>query len=505
MTEQRIAIIDIGSNSIRLVIYERTKAGAHRVIEGSKHPARLSEHIDAEGRLSQEAIDRLVETLTHFRMICSHHRTYTIRAVATAAIRNAVNRNFILETAERETGLRIELLSGEEEARYGFLGMANTLDIRDGFLVDIGGGSTEISLFRNRELIRSVSFPFGCVNLTKRFMEKGMMADAQLRSLETVVEEAVQQERWITGSPGLPLVAVGGTARAFAKIHQAKHQYPFQLTHNYTISDQAADQLFTVLQSLPIEKRKKFPGLSKDRLDLIVPGLAVLRTVFRVCRASEYLICGAGLRDGLFFASRFQGRPLLDNVLEYSANNLVALHPEAPLQHINHVNAISLKLFDSLASAYPFPERARVWIDTASMLFRIGASIDYYQYASHTFYLIVNSLLNGLSHRETILIAAVASFKNKSKARKQLAQYRQLLNDEDLDYIYRLGTILQLAIALDRGETQSLNRLAAELSGEMLLLKPLLVSGSIELERKEVDAIADDFEKVWGLLPSLIT
>ncbi|GGG20882.1 Ppx/GppA phosphatase family protein [Paenibacillus abyssi] len=503
MREQRIGIIDIGSNSIRLVIYERTTNGAHRVIEGSKRPARLSGEIDAGGNLSVHAIDNLVDILRHFRLICSHQHTYTIRAVATAAIRNAANRDDILNRLDKEAGLRVELLSGKEEAEFGFLGMINSMDIEDGFLVDIGGGSTEISLFRNRKLLRSVSFPFGCVNLARAFMDKGMMNDSSLQALELYVKEAFGQEPWIAENEGLPLVAVGGTARAFGKIHQAQHHYPFQQTHNYPIAKQSADSLFSALRSLPLDKRKKFPGLSKDRVDLIVPGLAVLRLILQGCKASEYIICGAGLRDGLFYTSRFTERPLLDDVLAYSVNNLCALHPEPPQQHISHVNVTAMMLFDTLSLRYPLPERSRSWMDAASMLFRIGASIDYYQYAKHSFYLIVNSHLNGLSHREILIVAAIASFRSKNKARQHLNDYKQLLESSDLELILRLGTLLQLAIALDRSEAQSLQRMRLEAVEDKLYIQPLLASDKLEVERKEVDALADDFNKVWGFIPVL--
>lgn len=503
MTEQRIGIIDIGSNSVRLVVYERTANGANRVADSSKRPARLSERIDEYGSLSETAIEELIDTLNHFTMICTHNHTSHIRAVATAAIRNAKNRSEILNRIQADTGLTIELLSGEEEASYGFLGMINSLNMRDGLLIDIGGGSTEVSLFRNRALVRSVSFPFGCVSLNKRFCTKGLLQDDDLKALETLVTEAVRNEAWIGESPGLPLVGVGGTVRALGKMHQAAYKYPFPQTHNYPITSEHTDELFHQMRKLPLDKRRKLPGLSKDRADVVVPGVAILRVLFRATKAAYYRICGAGLRDGLFHATRFPTHPKQGDVLKYSLTNLSALHPEAPKQHVKQVNRIALELYDVLNYVHRFPPQTRVLLDTSSQLFRIGASIDYYEYARHSFYLIINSQLNGLSHREVIMTAAIASYKSKGRARQHLSDYKELLNDSDLDVIYKLGALLQLSAALDRTETQAIGQMNALISGSQLFLRPIQPRGSLAVERREVKELTAEFKKLWGVSPSL--
>lgn len=504
MTEQRIGIIDIGSNSIRLVVYEQTESGAHRVIDGSKHPARLSEQIDEQGRIGAHTVTELIQILNRFRLLCINHKVGRIRTVATAAVRNAANGKEVITRLNAETGLGIEILSGEKEAELGFLGMINSMDVSDGFLIDIGGGSTELTLFRDRAIVQSVSFPFGCVNLTKRYSSKGMLGDEALGQLEKQVEEAAAREPWLRSAPGLPMVGVGGTIRAAGKIHQAVRKYPFPQTHNYAMEGAAIERLFDTLRKLPMDKRRKFPGLSKDRVDLIVPGMAILRALFRFVGASGYLICGAGLRDGLFFQASFPHRPRLDNIIGYSVNNLYALYPEAPLPHVNQVNRLALQVLDELGGQWQAPPRARTILDAASILYRIGASIDYNQFAQHTFYLITHSNLNGMSHREIMMTAAVASFKTRSRARRQLEPYNDLLSEEDLETVCRLGSLLLLAAALDRGQTQSISRLSSAVKDDVLRLQPLRASGSLALETREVDSIAKEFRKSWGLHPEML-
>lgn len=505
MKEQRIGIIDIGSNSIRLVIYERTVHGAHRVIDGAKRAARLSQQIDEHGNLGQKTIAQLVEILNHFRMICGLQHVGFIRAVATAAIRNAGNCKAVLAQLEAETELDIELLSGVEEAQYGFLGTMNSLDLENGCLIDIGGGSSEFSLFRGRKLLRTISFPFGCVSLAQRFTSGGLMDNEQMLALETYIRQAIDGEPWIRESGGLPLVAVGGTARAFGKLVQARQHYPLSQTHNYAVDGIAAEELLGMLAQMPLEQRKKFPGLSKDRADVIVPGLAVLNEIFRASGASSYLICGSGLRDGLFFSTRFPHQPLLQDVLTYSVGNLAALHPQAPHAHIQQVRQTAASLLSALADRGPLSERTSLYLDAAASLHRIGASIDSYRYESHTFYLIMNAPLNGLSHRELVMTAAIASYKTKKRLRQLILPYERLLEANDIQHTVRLGMLLQLAVALNRSETQSLRQLGISVEDGRLNLQPLLGSDELLLERQEVEALADDFSKAWGLTPVLYT
>lgn len=507
LTGQRIGIIDIGSNSVRLVVYERTDSGSHRVVDGSKRSTRLSGKMDDRGSLPQGDISELIDTLGHFKLICSNHGIRQIRAVATAAIRNAVNRDEILDRIEAETGLNIELLSGEDEAAFGFLGMINSLDVDQGYLIDIGGGSTEVSLFKNRELLQSVSFPFGCVSMNKRFDSRDGLPDEGLKTLETIVAAAIQEHPWLVETPGLPLIGVGGTVRALGKVHQAAIDYPFRQTHNYIIEKDGVDELFHTMRALPLDRRRKLPGLSKDRADVIIPGIAILRVVYRAISACHYRICGAGLRDGLFHSTRFPNRPMLSDPLAYSLKNLSLLHTEAPKQHVMQVNRLSMDLLDALKPSANTPlsssNEAERLLGAASQLHRIGASIDYYDYAPHTFYLIVHSQLNGMTHREIIMTAAIASFRSKGKAKTQTIPYRALVSEADLDTVCKLGMLLLLAAALDRSETQRIALLSISRQGTQLLLRPQSPRGPLAIERREVEELASEFKKHWELEPVL--
>lgn len=497
---RRIGIIDIGSNSIRLAIYELHESGAYRVIGEFKESARLSQRIGPDGGLPSAEIQNIVRMLSYFKRICDAHGVTEYRAAATAAIRNATNAREIADTLSKQSGFHIEVLSGEDEARLGFLGMIQTMDIPDGFLVDIGGGSTEISLFRNRRLLHSISFPFGAVNTTRKFAPNGEFQAEQLNGIRQMVQRAISEHSWIRQSPGLPLVGLGGGVRTLSKIDQRKRKYSLPTTHNYVVSPTDMDELAVWLPSLTGERRKKVDGLSKDRYDIIVPGVIILQTIFQATGALQYVVSGAGLRDGLFFESFCPPDTGHNHIAERSADHFLSLYSTAPKAHITRVNETALKLFDVLAQTklQPHDSKQRLCLSIASKLYRIGASVQYYQFPKHTFYMIAYTRIDGLTHRELLSCALMASYKAKNRTQHAVLQHKDIISDSDVEQICKLGTLVRLAIALDASETQALELESASIDGSSMNLH-LKRKHDPSAEYREVVGLQKEFKKIWGL------
>ncbi|KRF21308.1 Ppx/GppA family phosphatase [Paenibacillus sp. Soil787] len=493
-----IGIIDIGSNSIRLVIYEINAHGAYRVVSEHKDSARLSERIGSDGILHSKDIISIVPILSHYALLCKVHEVQTIRAVATAAIRNAANSAEIVRILQEQSGLHIEVLSGTEEARYGYLGVINSIDIRDGLIIDIGGGSTEVTLLRNRKLLHSVSFPFGAVNTTRQFMKNGNLTEQEMGDIRRMVEDAILAHPWIASSPNLPMIGLGGTIRTLGKISQKRNKHSLQLAHNYTLKPGELRDFLLLLSSMPLEKRKKMDGLSKERADIIVPGLIIMDTIFEAAGSSACMISGSGLRDGLFYETFDPKHPIKEDVLESSIHNLLLLHPNAAVKHVSHVDKFAMQLYHTITVPPETEDRSQKYLHTAALLHRIGASIHYYQYLKHTQYMMTGAHIDGLSHREIVICSFIATYKTKSRTQQQVLAYKDLLLESDAALIVKLGTLLKLAMALDHSETQPVQELQTTTTDSTLTLKLLCIHNPI-MELKELAAISKDFEKIWGL------
>lgn len=235
---EAIGIIDIGSNTLRLSVVEIRADGAYRVCYEAKAGLRLGARLSVAGALGPEAVEDTVHVITGFVQCAADWPVAEWVGVATAAVRQALNRDDFLRQVSMRTGIPLRVLTGEEEAALGFIGALNTLAERNGYLVDIGGASTEISRFADRRLIQSVSLPFGAVNAMAAFKLGARVGPGPLHALEEALERAAslaQADVWIGPQPDATLVGVGGTVRALAKMDRRGRNYPLEPTHNYLL------------------------------------------------------------------------------------------------------------------------------------------------------------------------------------------------------------------------------------------------------------------------------
>ncbi|NGM80963.1 Ppx/GppA family phosphatase [Paenibacillus sp. 7124] len=493
----RTGIIDIGSNSIRLVIYETTPEGGYRIIKECKYSARLSEKITIENRLERDALETIVPVLLQFKQVCRVFGAERIRAGATAAIRNASNSEEIASFLSEAASLPIEIISGQQEAYFGFLGVINAFDVQDGFVIDIGGGSTEITQFQNRRFRNSISFPFGAVNTNVAFSHGGNWSMEQVHRLENFVRERLESCEWLKSGKGLPLFGLGGTLRTLGKIDQKRKSYSLPNSHGYTLSTETVKRFMETLPAMPYDKRKNLEGLSKSRADIIVSGLIIFHTVYQYVGAGHALISGEGLREGMLHDLLEPGNPVRASALEYSLGTLQQLNQEASAEFLSQVLEHAQKLFTTLNGENDEKEMEML-IYVSVMLYRLGANINYYQSKRHTRYWLMNSPIRGLTHRQLVLCSMIASYSTKSRKQKLSADHKDILLPSDEERIHKLGSLVQLSAALDTGET-----------GIQQQIKPRLKGGSLEIELRvnerpllkleEIDNALKAFRNAWGL------
>ncbi|WP_322904657.1 hypothetical protein [Paenibacillus campi] len=297
----RLGVIDIGSNSIRLIIYEAGSDRTCRMVHKAKETVRLGVTRDEQGNMSEQDIQTVIPILQKFKSICAANRTEQIRAVATAAVRQSPNTEYITATWSRETGINVQILSGEQEAYYGFLGVTRSMPahVQEGFIVDIGGGSTEISYFKGEQLLHSTSLPCGAVNMTIQNGGRERWSESACQQLERKLLGMLEQYAWIGEHKGLPLIGLGGGIRALARMERERRHQLKPAGDPYEIEPDTIRFYADALASLSVEERIDQFELAADRADIIVAGTMILRTVFDHMDCSLLLASWRGLSDGL--------------------------------------------------------------------------------------------------------------------------------------------------------------------------------------------------------------
>jgi len=500
MTE-RIAIIDLGSNSARLIIMHTYVNGAYNLVYHQKETVRLSEGMGKNAMLTLEAMKRAIDTLKIFSHMCQLFEVSEIIGVATAAVRNADNGESFLQLIAAETGITLKVISGTDEAYLGFSGVINTLDITDCILFDLGGGSTELTLIKNRQPVDAVSLPFGAVNLTERFGTQDEVSAKKLYDLSTHIMQELNKVSWLK-ELNLPLAGVGGTARNIAKMDQKRKNYPFNKVHNYRLGSLSFLNLWQALTAATVKQRAKFAGLSKERSDIIIAGTTIVKNLFDITNASRLIISGCGVREGLFlqhYLTRMNQPLIIDNILEHSTQNMLLFY-KANVSHANHLAYLTEAMFTGWQELHDLDPRDQELLRVASLLHDIGITINFYDHTRHGAYLVENARLFGLSHREQMLAAVIVAWHNGPSAKYIRNKfYSEFLDESDWQKARKLALLLALAETLDTTQMGLVKKLRATSGDGQAHLSLTVDPRTASIELAEVQQHRKWFKKEFGL------
>jgi exopolyphosphatase / guanosine-5'-triphosphate,3'-diphosphate pyrophosphatase len=500
-----VAVIDLGSNSWRLVVFTYDASGTARWWKRTDElyeTVRIGAGLAATGRLSEEAIERGMETLAVFERfsVANGLARRDVFAVATSAIRDASNRDEFLARAHEQIGLPIEVVSADDEARYGYVAAVNTTTLTDGVVLELGGGSMQLVNVADRLANELASFELGAVRMTERFLPgDGPARKKDLARLRAYVRETLGELDWLH-APRPRLVGIGGAVRNLAAAAQAA-EGPIDLgIQGFVITPEAMSALVKRLAAMPASERGTVLGIKPERGDIILAAAVVLETVVELGGFDGLEVTEAGLRDGVFLARVLLkgGEPLFDDVREAAVRNL-AIQYESDLAHVEHVAMLSLQMHDSLAKQRLFKpkpgERELLW--AAAMLHDVGMTISYDDHHKHSRYLILGAELPGFDPRERMLIAQMSRYHRKGIPK--LGVLGALAEPGDEDLLDRCSVILRLAEHLERGRDQSVSHAKLRANGHGVDLH-LEAEGDLMLPRWSVERYGDGeaFRRVFG-------
>ena len=530
MTGERVAVIDIGSNSARLALLEVYPDRAFKLVDELRETLRLGEQLDADGNLTPEAIDRTLEISRVLARFCTAHRVTHVIGVATSALRRAVNGPAIVDRIQSETGLRVNIISGDEEAHYDYVAAVNSSAVADCVAVDIGGGSVQIVRAQERVATHKISLPLGSITLTTAHLNRDKPGNKQLRALEKHIARSLRPLDWLDGhntaaaktknggprdrgpagsarelaSNGKPvLIGIGGTVRNIAKIFRRQTGYPLDLLHGMILPIDAVEEIYAMLRKLTLAERRKVPGLSTKRADIIVAGAAVVCGLARTIGADSLVISGRGLREGLFFNHVLGGElvePRVPDPALFSTTNLMRFY-NVDEPHANHVADLALSLFDQLTPLHGLGGGERRLLRIAALLHDVGVAVNYYNHDEHGFYLLTRTGIDGLTHRELLIVACLVAMHNGNVGPlKRWPEYRSLLRKGDVEAVARLGAMLQLSEALDRSESGLVESVTCTLSPKRRdLTLRITADPDAVCELRETQAMLTDIAATLGV------
>lgn len=498
--EGKIAIIDLGSNSVRMIIMKVYENGSYKMIDQAKEMVRLSEGMAADGLLRPAAVQRTLEALKLFRRFIEYYNVENTIAVATAGVRNAANGGEFIEKVKAETGFEFDVIPGEMEAYFDYLGVVNTIDIDNCVILDIGGGSTEIIHVEKRRIKNSVSIPFGAVNMTEKYLGKGETDRDKLEKLEKMIWGKFEGLGWLEDASGLPVVGLGGSVRTVAKINKREKGYFIEGLHNYIMEPVEVQEVYRKVTEAKISERKEIPGLQKDRTDIIAGGLVPLKVLMEYINSGMLVISGNGLREGVFFKHYLQKLGFKDelvaNVLQHSIFNTLNKY-DVGIQHSYHIRKLSLEMYDQLQDMHRLNRNYRKLLEVGALLHDIGLYLDYYNHHSHGFYLALNSGINGINNRELVLCAFIIGMHRSESLKKDWNDYKLYMTKGDYEAVKKLSLFLRIAEELDRNEYGSVEAISCALEEDRVRIN-LVSSKASEPGSAFSLKCEKDFRKAFG-------
>lgn len=501
MKKNRLAAIDIGTNSIRCIIVEVDKQGNYKVLDDEKATVRLGEGLASDNAISEAASQRAMDALSRMRKIVDGYGVMGVETVATSAVRRATNGDAFVKAVADTTGLHIRVISGEEEAELAISSALHNFDMEGTrfAMVDIGGGSVEVVTALGSHIEEIYSLELGAVILTDSFVTSDPVKQEDYRRLRKHVRKTLKVAFSCEEMPVQCLIGSGGTMTSIAAMVMAMRKEGYGSIHGYEVFRSELVHLLAMLLRKNVKERRSIPGLNPDRADIIVAGVTVVDELMALFSANLLRINERGIREGLILkalekesllTAAPRPRSWRDRVLEFARS---CHHDE---EHAFQVSKLALGIFDTLAYMYSFGDKERQMLEAAALLHDVGYFISYAGHHKHTYHLVRHADLFGFTPREREIIAHVGRYHRKSLPKKKHESFTRLTSQDQL-LVRRLGGILRLADGLDRRRTGVVKAIDCSISSSTFMVR-LQGEGDVSVELFGGKAKGDLFEEAFG-------
>jgi exopolyphosphatase/guanosine-5'-triphosphate,3'-diphosphate pyrophosphatase len=502
-----VSFIDIGTNSVRLLVVRLNPNHSYTILTRQKQQVRLGEGEFEDDEIKAEATERLVVVCRRFTDLARTFSTEEFVAVATSAMREAINQSEILHRLRQEAHLDVRVISGQEEARLIYLGVASGIHIEDrqAFFIDIGGGSTEIAIGGDRTYQYLESYRLGAIRLANLYFPSSstgpVSADQYKRVQHHIRDTIIHSVKKIRVMKPVMAIGSSGTIMNLAEIAQ-RTIHGNESSGDPVLSAKDLQKVIGLLCSLPLDQRRKVPGINPERADIIIAGAAILDTFMKELEFDAITTTGRGLQDGILvdYLSRIDAFPLLGE-LSPRQRSVLQLGRSCGINevHARTVTSLVLELFDSAKEQglHNFGDNERELLEYATFLHDIGSFISYSNHHAHSYYIIKNSELLGFDQKEIIFMANIARFHRKKAPRKKDPEVMEL-ESRERDILRVLTTFIRLSESLDRSHTALIQHVKFTRADKELVTLEVIARGECQLEIWGVEAEKKAFEKIFG-------
>lgn len=492
---ENIAVIELNEKFLRLTIYQ-TNNGKHRIIEEKQQPFKLGEEIDAEELIRPKTRNEIMEVFKLYRVMISTYKADNILAFASNILQKARNYRGFIEEVYNNTGINLLIMNNDDVIKNAYNSTVATFDCSKGVIVNVGAYSTNVIKYNRRAIIASETIDYGVVNLLKDGSGNARsfddMAKLVKNKLEATEAKSFCEEESTFIGLGQPFVNFGRIAKKIAR-------YPLDIDENYEISKDIVVKTADFVANLELEKVGKIKGINEDDATKIISASAIIKAVVEVLNIETIAVSDAEVRDGIIVTNITY--PPQDKFNDMLLNSLENYYEFIKTEHSNNasVYSMALILFKQLKVMHKLPRFYVKPLRVAAYMFDSGKNINFNNFTKHGFDAILYSGIHGVSHRELLISGFICLCQDLDNfSLNDWIKYKDILTEEDLDAVRKLGVIVKLAVALNASKKNVITDVVCDILGDSIIMKTVVESGvNATFEIMEGMKIAPAYRKVY--------
>ncbi len=496
---EKIAILKLGADTVSLSLVDVAQNGYFNLFDEVTENVKIGASVEQTSLIKPNIISESLNILKLYRKICDANNVSKVYAVAESFIKSAKNQKSFLDEIYNNTGFNFYIYTPEEEVKIVYRGITNLVDVSKAIGVYIAPNQTHILQFNRRTIINVQTIDCGYLNLAEKFAD---VLDASQKSEKMVqeVESLIKNNEFINGiEPETTFIGAGSVFESLGKLSRKVSKYPLELENNYVVTKESFDSVYDIVKSLDLDKTKKLKGISEDRADALASGLAIVKALTNVCKMPSINVCVDAINEGITIQAlplEIQERIIPTDMLTMSLETIRTFY-DRELSNTANVYNLAIMLFKQLKVIHKLSRTYIKPLRIAASMYNCGTRIAFNNYASKSFEIILNSNIKGVSQKD-ILIAGFAckcqKLENFSLA--EIMKYNNILTEEDIEAIRKLGVLIELACAMDKSRMGNITDITCDILGDSIIMKTI-TKADASFDIMQAQKVASDFKKVF--------
>lgn len=496
---EKIAIIKLSADNIKLSLIDVAPNGYYNLFDEVDENVKLGMSVEQTGLIKPTIITEALNILKLYRKICDANNVSKIYAVAESFIKIAKNQKSFLDEIYNNTGFSFYIYSLDEEVKLVYKGISNLIDISKAISIYISPNQTHIMQFNRRNILNVQTIEYGYLNLAEKYVD---VLDPQEKCEKMVkeIEYLIKSNDFINNlEPETTFIGAGSVFESLGKLSRKVSKYPLDLENNYVVTKESLDSVYDIVKTLDLDKTKKLKGISEERADALASGLSIIMAISNYCKMSSLNVCAGAFDEGVTIQAtpqEIQDHAVPTDMLTNSLETIRTFY-DRELSNTANVYNLAILLFKQLKVIHKL---SRIYIKPlriASSMYNCGTRIGFDNYASKSFEIILNSNVRGVSQKDILIAAFACKCQNIDNfVLADVMKYSNILTEEDIDAIRKLGVIIQLACAMDKSRMGNITDVTCDILGDSIIMKTI-TKGDASFDIMQAQKVVPDFKKVF--------